>query len=409
MRVCRRWFDIASRHFLAVVPITHRHCKRFLKYLHTHPGLADHITGLRFFDKSCGDSGRLLGMPRGPFNIQLLVSALPLLANLRFLCLVGYDRLVCDQSTLSMLQKRYQNTPISLRRLSFEHCNGVASISYRENWCFLMSELLPVFSVDTLSIDIHLSGPLHYLETPNLVVGGDARYLEDHYAAFERLLTPGGLRGLGTRRWARRDIPILERFLRSNAARNLVAISIGAVFGEYARPDQAEALANNGEPTVCEMLGAALAHCPRLQCVRLGFVHRDNDRSDPLASHDPFLPIVANLPVTLRAYCIGLFTFTLPHNPAGYFYTFADVGLDAVDRTLAPPSLSASGGEEGRFPNLRRAELHVHQNLVSPWTPEKTCTHPREEREPIPLPRLRAVGLLQHRLSDVTGGFPTTR
>ena len=253
MRVCRRWFDIASCHFLAVVPITHRHCKRFLKYIRKHPGLAEHIKGLRFFDKSCGDSGNLLGIPLGPFDMQLLVSALPLLTNLRMVCFVGYDRLVCDQSTLSTLQKRYQNARISLQRLSFEHCNGVVS---------MFPELLPFFSVNTLVIDVHLPGPLHFLETPvqdhtpippasiavqNLVIGGDARYSEDHYTVFERVLGPGGLRGLGTRRWVRRDIPILERFLRSGAARDLVTISIGAVFAEYAHLEQVEALANNGE------------------------------------------------------------------------------------------------------------------------------------------------------------------
>ena len=155
-----------------------------------------------------------------------------------------------------------------------------------------------------------------------------------------------------------------------------------------------------GEPTVCQMLGAALAHCPRLQCVRLGFVHRDNDRSDPRAPHDRFLPILAGLPATLRAFALHIWLDA----PGLWCCTSTTIGLDTIDRALAPPSLSASGGEEGRFPNLRRVELHVHQNLVSPWMREKTCTHPREEGEPVPLPRLRAAGLLSLRGFRHVGG-----
>ena len=48
----------------------------------------------------------------------------------------------------------------------------------------------------------------------------------------------------------------------------------------------------------------------------------------------------------------------------------------------------------------------MHQNLVSPWMREKTCTHPREEGEPMPLPRLRAAGLLWHRIGEVEVSQP---
>ncbi|PIL25738.1 hypothetical protein GSI_11488 [Ganoderma sinense ZZ0214-1] len=389
MRVCRRWYDVASRHFFAIIPVAHRHCNRFLKFVRIHPELASYITELRFFDKSRGDSGKLLGMQQGPFDIQLLASALPILPNLRIICLVGYGGLVSDQSAPSGLQKRNQSTPVSLLRLSFEHCIGVMS---------MFPKLLPLFAVNTFVINSMHLATFHHVPTPvvpfevrNLVIGQGARYSEDQYAAFERILVPGGLRGLGTDGWAKQDIPILERFLRSSTGRDLLSISIGAVLGENLPPPHSAVPVING-PTVCDMLGAALAHCPRLQCFRLGFVHHDYDPSDPLIQPDPFSPIVANLPATLHIWL---------DTPGLWCCTSTSIGLETVDRTLAPASPSTSGHAGSRFPNLQMVELHVHQNLVWPRMRNRTCAHPHEEREPMPLLRLHAAGLLRYRVGEV--------
>lgn len=129
------------------------------------------------------------------------------------------------------------------------------------------------------------------------------------------------------------------------------------------------------EPTVCDMLGAALAHCPRLQCVRLGFIHRDYDPSDPLIQPDPFSPILANLPATLHAFALHIWSGT----PGLWCCTSTSVGVETVDQTLTLPSPCAiSGQEAARFPDLQRVELHLHQNLVWPRMRLKTCTHSRE-------------------------------
>ncbi|PIL25712.1 hypothetical protein GSI_11462 [Ganoderma sinense ZZ0214-1] len=138
------------------------------------------------------------------------------------------------------------------------------------------------------------------------------------------------------------------------------------------------------------MLGAALAHCPRLQCVRLGFVHRDYDPSDPLIQPDPFSPIVANLPATLRAFALHIWLDT----PGLWCCTSTSIGLETVDRTLGPPS------------PLPMVELHVHQNMVWPRMRNRTYTHPHEEREPMPLLRLHVAGLLRYRVGEVELGQP---
>ena len=235
MRVCRRWYDIASPYSFAAVPVRHNYCQRFAKHVRAHPGLAEHVRDLYFFDKCWGETGnqRHMEIDCCPFDVQLLASALPFLTNLRNLSIVGYDNKADPARFRRVISRQPQNpaTSVALQRLTLESCQNVA---------FILHGLLPLFTIDTLITDAFLFSlfgkrppadigtlfPSASVSIQNLALRGT---VEHFYEFFERVLVPGCLRGLATGSWWRGDLRLLDRFLQSRAAQNLVSISIGAV------------------------------------------------------------------------------------------------------------------------------------------------------------------------------------
>ena len=420
MQVCRRWYDVARLYFFAVVPVRHRYRQQAFKCIHSHPGFAARVTKLHFFDKSCGDSGNFQSrlLERGLFDIGLLKSALPLLINLRALRFDGYDTVLNRPSLLCRLlqTRRRQNVTASLQRLSFEHCGGVAS---------MMPELLSLFSVNTLVIDVLL---VRYSLDPrkttvpppispasitirNLVIGLEA-HLKDQLSFFERILVPGSLRGLATARCS----TFTNRFLQSGACRNLHSISITVVSEEAGTWPTVVAGTNGAyapshspimrrplnlsiaRQTVCMTLGAALKHCPRLQYIRLGFIHRGDNYSDLLSNRDTLLPILTNLPRTLRVFAVNIWLYTLQP----WCCTSTPAGLYAIDHVLSPGT-DSGGGRGGRFSELRRVELDAYQDTTQL---RQACMKPFKKHDPEPLPRLYAAGLLRYGIGNMRNDKP---
>ena len=232
MRVCRRWYEIATPYFFAVVPVRYSQCQRFVKHIRTHPELAKHVKDLYFFDQCWGDSGnqRHMEIDSCPLDIHLIASTLPFLTNLCRLFVVGYD----DKTDLPLPLRRVarrRSAPVTLQQLTFESCLKVA---------FILHGLLPLFSIDTLTMDaftyslcgqkpqmdIYTLFPPASVVVRNLVFRGT---MQDYYEFFERTLAPGCLRGLGTGSWWRGNLHLLDRFLRSEAAQNLESISVGGI------------------------------------------------------------------------------------------------------------------------------------------------------------------------------------
>ncbi|KAI1785447.1 hypothetical protein LXA43DRAFT_131358 [Ganoderma leucocontextum] len=398
MRVCRRWHHIARPHFFAIVPVTYHHRKRFSKHFRAHPELGAHVKALRFVDNSWTNSDDLRhrrpGVRRGPFHIQLLASTLPLLPNLRDLSLVGYD----NSSKFPLVQ--CQRTSVSLRRLSFHNCVGLP---------FILLEVLSLLSLDTLVVSVDLPDSSPHTDTPvpwsrcsfprtelmqtsitiqNLVLRGCVNYPSTYYDTFELFSVPGSLRALDIAVYNQYLLRNIPTFLRSRAARDLLSLSVDLFCHEYGLWQIAVPpyLNLTGAPTVFHILGAAITHCTRLQCVRIGFAYVGSPERDPVSQRDALLPMLESLPTTLRVFAIRI--RLRPWRSWRQFCADAAVGLDVVDRLLSP---SGDGG--GKFPNLRSVELHI---VEDPRRPGGTTANPLEEDDDLMLlPRLRAAGLLR--------------
>ena len=146
---------------------------------------------------------------------------------------------------------------------------------------------------------------------------------------------------------------------------------------------------------MCAVLGAALARCPRLQYVRVGFEQRGDPDQDPFSQSDALVPILSSLPsATLRAFALDVWIFVFPRYPRGSASSIRS--LDAVDRFLDPAG--EREGEGRRFRQLRRVELHVHY-LYRGWDEEEEREGASRladaDRDAMPLPRLVAAGLLR--------------
>ncbi|PIL25720.1 hypothetical protein GSI_11470 [Ganoderma sinense ZZ0214-1] len=230
MRVCWRWYDIASPSFFAVVPIRYFHRQPLVKHFRAHPELAAYVQELHFFDMSYGDWGHgpLWGINPRPFDVQLLASTLPLFTNLTRLSITGCDNKT-DLPQLLRRMTRRPHTPVPLQRLTLMSCGSDA---------LMLHGLFSLFSVDTL---VMAAGLLHTpheksamrieaLFSPpapvtiqNLVIRKVSR---DLYEFLEGVLAPGGLQGLAISPTWQDDISHLHQFLRSPAAQNLVSINI---------------------------------------------------------------------------------------------------------------------------------------------------------------------------------------
>ncbi|KAM5540978.1 hypothetical protein V8D89_005289 [Ganoderma adspersum] len=398
MRVCRRWYDIASPYSFATVPVRHSHGHRFAKHVRTHPGLAEHVRDLYFFDRCWGETGneRHMEIDCCPFDVQLLASAFPFLTNLRKVFIVGYDNKVGPpQRFLRGRQPQRPTATVALQRLTLESCQNVA---------YILHGLLPLFTIDTLVTDAFLYSlfgqrppadietlfPSASVSIQNLALRGTV----DHfYEFFERVLAPGCLRGLATGSWWRGDLRLLDRFLQSRAAQNLVSISIGAMQSSYEpRPHLTSPSFAAPGPSVCSVLGAALARCPRLQYVRVGFEQRGDPDEDPLSQSDALVPVLESLPATLRAFALDVWISVFPGYPHGSASSIRSLG--PVDRLLDP------AGEGKRLRCLRRVELHVYYLYREGAMPNgaevgEGCRLGDIDQDAMPLPRLLAAGLLR--------------
>ena len=118
-------------------------------------------------------------------------------------------------------------------------------------------------------------------------------------------------------------------------------------------------------------LGAALTHCTRLQCFRIGLESFWNPLRDPLCHCE------ANLPPTLLVFVIHIGVFT---SRSWKRFCAGAVSFDVVGRLLSPPG--------DKFPHLQRAELHIPQGVGSKYG------KPTKEPRPMPLLRLKDAGLL---------------
>ena len=423
MQVCRRWYDIASPYFFAVLPVWHSHRQSLVRHCRAHPELAAYTKDLHFLDESCGDSGNqphLLCNSR-PFDVEVLASALPFLTNLTTLVIVGYNDKTYRSLPFRCMTRRHQN-PVALQRLTLLAC---------WNTGFILHGLLSLFSVDTLVLDPHwisqLSNYPKSLTRVNALFPPASlavRQLvlhqpdtgEHFYNFFERVFAPGCLHGLSTGSWTLRDelIDIFARFLRSPAAQNLVSISIGDLepHSLCAPPYAGAVAASVGTPSArSDILGAALACCTRLQYLRIGLVHSRCVEKDPLSYCGALsTSLLANLPRTLRALALHLWVLVF----RGRCWRWASPvkSLAPLDRFLGnsdPLAAGRPGEGRTRFQHLQRVELHVHF-----WHTELTTRDPSEmhEREEVglkraavtALPRLRAAGLLEEfSVDDVEG------
>ena len=422
MQVCWRWYDIASPYFFAIVPVRPSHRQSFVKHCRTHPELAAYTKDLYFFNGAWGDSSRdelYLPFTSGPFDVQLLASALPFLTNLTTLVIAGCNDKT-DRSLLFRRMARRHRNPVALKRLTLFACRNTG---------FILHGLLSLFSVDTLVPAAYCgiyelfdysksSKHLNALFAPGSVAVRQLvlQQTDEHfYSFFERVLSPGCLRRLTTGTWARRDdiTDTLAQFLCSPAAQNLVSITIGSIELSCLRNSSFGVIAASPEnSSVCgATLGAALASCTRLQYLRIGLVHRSELEKDPLSQCSGlWKPLLANLAPTLRALDLHIWVLVSP--PWRLWRWASPVkSLAPLDRLLGD-SGSAAGPGEGRtprFPHLRRVELHVHY-----WRSERSPSDPSEmrEREEVglelaavtALPRLSAAGLLKEfRVDDVEG------
>ena len=159
-----------------------------------------------------------------------------------------------------------------------------------------------------------------------------------------------------------------------------------------------------------QLLGTTLSKCMHLQHLLIGLVHKDSPGDDAVYRPETFVHLLANLPPTLR-------TFTLRLRVLGWrswleFYSGAVFAFTAADLLLAPPP-DGGGGGGGRFPELERVELrvvkHVDESAYAAPTatagttrrtrgaflPEPPGGRGPREREPSPMPRLHAAGLLR--------------
>ncbi|PIL25737.1 hypothetical protein GSI_11487 [Ganoderma sinense ZZ0214-1] len=235
----------------------------------------------------------------------------------------------------------------------------------------------------------------------NLVVVGMSRYL---YEFMGHVLAPGKLQGLATSPSWRDDIPYLHRFLRSPAAQNLRSLTVSPYVEclYHPPPGVPEAL------FVRKIFGAAIAQCTRVQYLRLGLVECPSAECF-LAPLSTVCPLLANLPASLRAFSLHIWiTITLQESEgwarAVRSWNTLMNSLAAVDRALDP------AGEEGkrRFQHLRRIELHVHFWSVGESARNGDAAEKHERQGDIervaaaamPLPRLKAAGLLREFLVD---------
>ena len=422
MQVCWRWYDIASPYFFAIVPVRPSHRQSFVKHCRTHPELAAYTKDLYFFNGAWGDSSRdelYLPFTSGPFDVQLLASALPFLTNLTTLVIAGCNDKTDRTLPMKCMTRRHRN-PVALQRLTLFACRNTG---------FILHGLLSLFSVDTLVPAAYCgiyelfdysksSKHLNALFAPGSVAVRQLvlQQTDEHfYSFFERVLSPGCVRGLTTGAWVRHDdiTHILARFLRSPAGQNLVSVSIGGIELSSLRNPSSWVITVSPENLwACgATLGAALAHCTHLQNLRIGLVHGSELEKDPLSQCSGlWKPLLANLPPTLRALDLHIWVLVSP--PWRLWRWASPVkSLAPLDRLLGD-SGSAAGPGEGRtprLPHLKRVELHVHY-----WYSERSPSDASEmrEREEVglelaaatALPRLSAAGLLKEfRVDDVEG------
>ncbi|KAI1785257.1 hypothetical protein LXA43DRAFT_1100505 [Ganoderma leucocontextum] len=142
----------------------------------------------------------------------------------------------------------------------------------------------------------------------NLVIRGNVLInMADYYEFFEQFLAPSSLRALTIESCDQSELRTFGRLLRSSAAQDLTSVSIDMVYGDYCTSSLlVDAQGGIKLQTVFQPLGAALAHCTRLQDVLIGFVHTDAAGDDPVSRRDAFIPILTNLPATLRTFAIHI-------------------------------------------------------------------------------------------------------
>ncbi|PIL25729.1 hypothetical protein GSI_11479 [Ganoderma sinense ZZ0214-1] len=236
----------------------------------------------------------------------------------------------------------------------------------------------------------------------NLVIRKTEKHL---YEFLERVLVPGRLRGFATGPQWREDLPYVHQFLRSPAARNLLSISIDGIEDAY---DQS--LGATEASLVHETLGATLAQCMCAQYVHFGLIIDRETRNlwpdeGPLSESAPstWCPLLANLPASLRALSLHVWILIYPGPPLTRGWARATRGWNSAARSLAAADRSLDPAGEGRrFRHLRSVELHVHFCYIETSggrgddAVEKRARRDIDsERAAMPLPRLKAAGLLR--------------
>ncbi|KAM5540979.1 hypothetical protein V8D89_005290 [Ganoderma adspersum] len=341
--------------------------------------------------------------PLHSFDVHLFASTLPVLGlvNLQHLSLTGFDNTWRHSFYLSQPPAHGQGTSslASLQQLTCNNCIGLS---------FILPALLSLLTVRALVIRawvhhpspvwaaIHTchSIPLASLAIQDLVLvdqGARREGMERYYQFFESVLAPGSLRAFGTGGLVASDFgPHFSRFIGCEALRGLLSISVEASLLTDAHwEDGAMREYPDGEGAF-ERLGAAVANCTRLRCFRIWVGYTGDPHSkawrNQACSRRTFKPIIANLPRTLCTFaiCIEIYAWRRA------WKDFCDkaVGLNAVDRVLSgsvsPP----------RFPHLERVELDVLEDARMCWLMKPVEGRPK----PMPLPRLKAAGLLQLRV-----------
>ena len=224
MRVCKLWHSLARPHFFAWVSVR-RDQERFSDFCHARLEMAGWIKSIDFYGASwaCA-STRQFSQSCEAFDVESLVSILPLLPSLRAIRLLGHDNRTAARDGLWSPSKL-----VRLQQLCLDECEGVGTI---------LPILWSLFTVDTLlldavEVDVYRESTILYhpstrpqsIVLPNLAL---IRVYHVHpiLEFLDYVLVPHCLRTFAAECWANENLPAVTRFLRSDASSNLLSISI---------------------------------------------------------------------------------------------------------------------------------------------------------------------------------------